>query len=479
MVSQCDGGARVYRASGSEIMKPRGKADVWALSRGHIGKKFFVGMLAVLLVSGSAHAALDTGMTEHTLDNGLTVVVVEDHWHPFVAVEVCYRVGSRNDPLGKQGLSHVLEHLTFRQRSAPHTEGADGAERGGHAHATTNHDTTCYSSRVRRAELQETLAGEAARMSTLTVSANDLTHEKAIVTKERHQLVEGDTWRNFLEEVDDAAYRLHPYRFPTSGWPETLAQISLDDVRAQFTTYYTPSNAVIVLVGDVHYQELLPVIQKFLGAVPVRVRPASPRFAEPAQDGERRLLVAPHAAPRLVAAYHTPPFHHHDRPALEVVTAVLAGSDTARLSARLYAQDHAEDVGVEYNPLSQDPGLFYIKVALGSHVNFHLTRAVVDDALWHLREDGLSPDELDNAKKRLLLDFYREQGLSARASRLAQYALLGQLPQAARYADEIQAVTPADVHRVIVRYFSPRNRVVAMTGMAHQAQESKQVGATP
>jgi zinc protease len=460
-------------------MKQRMKSGVRALHRGRVGKTVIVGLFTVLLASESVSAALGKSMTAHTLDNGLTVVVVEDHWHPLVAVEVCYRVGSRNDPLGKQGLSHLLEHLTFRWRSVPQTEDTTGAVRNGHAHATTNHDTTCYSSRLQRAELQDALAGEAARMTTLHVDADDLTHEKTIVTQERRQLVEGDTWRHLLEDVDDAAYRLHPYRFPTSGWPETLAQISLDDVRAHFTTYYTPGNAVLVLVGDVQCQELLPLIQKFFGAVPARVRPTPPRFAEPAQNGERQLSVAPHAAPRLVAAYHMPPFYHHDRPALEVVTVLLAGSDTARLSASLYVHDLAEDVGVEYNPLSHDSGLFYIKVALGARIDFRRTREAVDDALWHLREDGLALGELNNAKKRLLLEFYREQGPSARASRLAQYALLGALPQARRYTDEIQAVTSADVQRVIDRYFSARRRVVALTGRAHQTRERTHTGATP
>jgi predicted Zn-dependent peptidase len=180
-----------------------------------------------------------------------------------------------------------------------------------------------------------------------------------------------------------------------------------------------------------------------------------------------------------VAAYHTPPFYHRDRSALEVVTVLLAGSDTARLPASLYVHDLAEDVGVEYNPLSHDSGLFYIKVALGVRIDFRRTREAVDDALWRLREDGLAPGELNNAKKRLVLDFYCEQGPSARASQLAQYALLGALPQARRYTDEIQAVTNADVQWVIDRYFSARHRVVALTGRAHQTRERTHTGATP
>ncbi len=460
-------------------MKQSGKTNVRAWFHGYFHRELLAGTLAIFLAGGSACAALDKGMTEHLLDNGLTVIVVEDHWHPLVALEMCYRVGARNDPPGKQGLSHLLEHLTFRGRGSPPAEGADGTERSGRAHANTKHDTTCYSSRIVRGELKATLGIEAERMKKLDASGEDLEHEKTIVARERRQLVEGDTWRNFLEEVDTVAYRLHPYRFPTLGWPETLAQITLDDVRAQFTTYYTPANAVVVVVGDVQRQELVATIQEFFGSVPTRTQPAPPRFVEPAQSGERRLLMAPYAAPRLVAAYHTPPFSNPDRAALEVVTTLLAGSSNARLPALLYAQDLAEEVDVEYDPHVLDPGLLYIKVAMGPRIDFPLTGEAVDDVLWHLREDGLRSGELKEAKKRLLLDFYLERGLSARATRLAQYAMLGALPQAQHYPDDVQKVTAADVQRVITAYCSPENRLVAVTGMAHQEQERKHTGAQP
>jgi predicted Zn-dependent peptidase len=161
------------------------------------------------------------------------------------------------------------------------------------------------------------------------------------------------------------------------------------------------------------------------------------------------------------------------------MTALLAGSDNARLPALLYAHDLAEDVGVEYDSFVLDPGLLYIKVAMGPHIDFPLTGGAVDDVLWHLREDGLRSGELEDAKKRLLLDFYLERGLSARATRLAQYAMLGALPQAQRYPDDVQAVTAADVQRVITTYCSPDNRVVAVTGMAHQEHERTPTGAQP
>lgn len=455
-------------------MKQREKASAWALRGGRVTSALLTALLVILFSSTSADAVLDKGMTEHTLENGLTVIIVEDHWHPLVALEVCYRVGSRDDALGKPGLSHVLEHLTFRGRDSLSTEGATQSVR---AHATTSHDTTCYSSSMSRAELKATLASEAQRMRALQASGEDLAHEKTIVARERRQLVEGDTWRNLLEEVDNAAYRLHPYRFPTAGWPETLAQITLDDVRAQFTTYYTPANAVVVVVGDVQRQELFAMIQALFGAVPARTRPTPTPFIEPPQDGERRLLLAPHGAPRLVAAYRTPPFRNPDQAALAVMTAIVAGSDDAKLSARLYSQHLADDVGIEYNPFVLDAGLLYIKATLGPRVDVPRTAEAVDDVLWRLREGELAPGELATAKKRLLLDFYQEQDLSAQAARLAQYALRGALSYAPRYVDDIQAVTAADVQRVLTTYFSPDHRVVAVTGMAHQTHERARTGA--
>jgi zinc protease len=405
-------------------------------------------------------------MTTHTLSNGLRVVLVEDHWHPLMALEVCYGVGSRHDPPGKQGLAHLLEHLTYQSRGFPDEEKAQKAS--GRAGATTNHDTTCYSSRLLSAEIEKAFTAEAERMAALNVSAGNLEHEKAIVIKERRQLVEGDTWRNLLEEVDSAAFRLHPYRFPTSGWPETLAQISLDDVRAHFAAHYSPANAVLVAVGDFRNEELLTLIETTFGKIPARALPAASPHVEPAQEGERRLLLAPLAAPRIVAAYHVPAFGSQESAALEVVSALLSGEDQTRLPAMLYPHQLAEDVDIEYSPLNRDPGLFYIEISLGPRADFRLTGEAVDDVLWHVREDGLQPGELEQAKKRLLLDFYVDHSIRTQAARLAQYGILSALAQAQRYPDDIRAVTAADVQRVVKAYLSPGNRVVGITGAARQ-----------
>ena len=288
--------------------------------------------LVIAMSAGRALSApLAEGMTQHTLANGLTVVLVEDHWHPIAALEVCYRIGSRSDPYGKQGLAHLLEHPTFPSPAFRHGGDTKPTALLGRAGATTNHDTTCYSQRLLSAEIERALAVEAERMTTLRVGPEDLAREKAIVLKERRQLVEGDTWRNVLEEVDSAAFRLHPYRFPTSGWPETLEHITLDDVQRHFAAYYAPADAVLVAVGDFHSQELLTFIEAQFGKIPARSLPAPSTVVEPAQGGERRLLFAPLAAPRIVSAYHVPALGSQDNAALTVLSAVLTGGEDTRL----------------------------------------------------------------------------------------------------------------------------------------------------
>jgi zinc protease len=440
-------------------------------SRWQLWKILLGGILTVLGGAGTVLATAEKGIQEHTLANGLQVVLGEDHWHPLAALAVCYRVGSRNDPAGKQGLAHLLEHLTFRSLGLPHAAEATPTAGPGRAGATTIHDTTCYSSRLLRTELEHALAVEAARMATLQISADDLEHEKAIVIKERRQLVEGDTWHNFLEEIDSIAFRLHPYRFPTTGWPETLVQISLDDVQKHFAAYYAPGNAVLVVVGDFHTQDLLARIESTFGQIPARALPAPSVYVEPASGGERRVLLAPRGAPRIAYAYHVPAFGSSENAALEVLATLLADGDQARLSAFLYGHHLAEAVGIEYSPLNRDPGLFYIKVVLGSPANFRLTGQAVDDVLWHLREDGLQPGELEQTKKRLLLDFYLDQSLETQAERLGQYGTLAVVPQAAYSPDDLRAVTAADVQHAVRAYFLPENRVVGITGVAHQEEK--------
>lgn len=259
--------------------------------------------LLTLLLLGCALSSQRLGMPVHfdrigqgargVLRNGLTVILVEDHWHPAIAVEICYRVGSRDDPDGKQGLSLLLEHLTFGSppRAAPHRSASLRIRREGVCHDEP--DTTCYGYTVPRGEFESVLALEVRRMSAVNVTTEELDRAREIVARERAELIEGDTWRSVLEELDLVAFPVHPYRFPVSGWPETLRAIGVEAVRSHFESFYGPANAVIAVVGDFRTEEAATLIDRLFGSIKPRIPPRSSLPADPSPIGERRMMLSP------------------------------------------------------------------------------------------------------------------------------------------------------------------------------------------
>ena len=410
-------------------------------------------------------------VTRYRLANGLTAILVEDHWHPMVALEVCYRVGARSDPYGKQGLSHLLEHLTFASPSGTRGTGREATTFAAKAHATTERDSTCYGYTLPQQQLNDALSLEAKRMSVFEASDADLEREKTVVDREHGELVEGDTWRSLLLETDLAAFRLHPYRFPVQGWTETRAQIELSDLRRHFDAFYSPSNATVVVVGDFQRDEVLHALDRLYRPLPQREGAWEAVPIEPTTSGERRVIVSPRGRPRIVFAYRVPALSSGDGTVLRVLAALLVGVDDAIMADALYGEAAAEDLGIEYERPSRDADLFYLKV-VPPHRNPDFARIIwlVDDVFEDINEHGPGPDSLEQAKKHLLVDRYVDQSISSRATTLARRETLGSDALTDRFIDEVRAVGVADVQRVVRRYFSPENRIVGISGSDHDSR---------
>ena len=420
------------------------------------------------------------GVTGHALRNGLTVVIEENHWHPIAALVVCYRLGSRDDPYGKQGLSHLLEHLTFRTTDGDEAVAGDQRAPGartGHGSGTTGRDSTCFRHLVLRERVGEVLRREANRMRAIDIGEEDLEREREIVLRERRERGEGDTWQGLLEEVNATAFRLHPYRFPVSGWPETLRRVTLADVRRHFERFYAPANAILVLVGDIDRERALSLVDEEFGTIGRREPPPRRQpIPEPPPRGERRVSVAPHGLPRLVFAYHVPGFGREDPP-LEVLSALLAGAGPSLVGHLLYPE-LAEYVEVQHSRFRHEPGLFYIKAGLGAAGGFERTAKAIDRALLALRTNGPKPEDLALAKKRLILADQLGRSPADRAAELAHYAMLSVPARAGTYSAEIASVGEEDVRRVLRSYFVPENRVVGLTGTA-RARGRGEEGSAP
>src|SRR5580704_6916568 len=253
-------------------------------------------MLTVLAcVGGAAHAGMTDGVRKVVLPNGLTILVLENHKAPVANFNVIYRVGSRNEQMGKTGISHLVEHLMFRgtKKLKPEEFSNIIQENGGKDNAFTEEDLTAYFELINRDHLNVPIALEADRMANFEPKGFD--SEKAVVMEERRLRTEDSPEEALQEMTEAAAFVAHPYHWPVIGWMHEIEGITLQDALAYHAIYYSPQNAVIVAVGDFDANQVISRITAAFGSIKNNAKPPPVTEVEPPQEGERRVTLR-HAA---------------------------------------------------------------------------------------------------------------------------------------------------------------------------------------
>ena len=270
------------------------------------------GLMLVTLLPAVAGASAPKGMVEvreEILDNGLKVLLLENHRSPAVTFQVWYRVGSRNEVDGKSGLAHFLEHMLFKGTDKVAAEEYSRIIRkhGGRSNAFTSHDATVYHATMSRDTIAVAIEMEADRMVNTRFEEVYFTPEKKVVQEERRMRTD-DRPRAALAEITNAVtYAVHPYRRPIIGWPEDVRRMTLSDLQDFYRTYYSPNNAFIVVAGDFDSEEILTRIRETFGKIPRGPEPPSVGLTEPPQQGERRVSLKKEAElPVLIMNYHAP-----------------------------------------------------------------------------------------------------------------------------------------------------------------------------
>ena len=406
-------------------------------------------------------------VSQDQLDNGLTVLLLEDHRAPIVTLQVWYKVGARNEQLGITGISHLLEHLMFRG-TPKYGEGEFSRlvkQRGGRLNAFTSADHTVYFEQVTTAHLDLMLELEADRMANLSLDQDDLEAERQIVMEERRLRTSDDPASELWEQVSAVAYTAHPYAWPVVGWQRDLESISLDQVKRYRQTYYAPGNAILVIAGDIRRQTVLPKVKATFGTVPAGP-PAPPGTAlEPLQRGERRITFRrPAALPLYVAAYHAPNLHHQDSPALSVLSVILDGGRSARLQKTLVEEQRlALSASAGYNDTAKDAPLFTLAMRLAPGKTWQAAEAALFDQLEQLKTRAVSDKELERAKNLVESSFiYSQDSLFYRAMQLGRYASLGDWQLVRQVVPKLRTVTASEVQRVAQTYLAEDNRTVGV-----------------
>lgn len=425
-------------------------------------------VIPALMLAAAAHAEV----FEKTLNNGLRVVVKEDHRAPVVVQQVWYHVGSMDEWTGKTGIAHALEHMMFKgTRSVPAGEFSKRiAAAGGRENAFTSYDYTAYFQQLHKSKLPLAMKLESDRMQNLLVSNKEFDKEIKVVMEERRWRTDDEPHSLLSEQMMATLYEEHPYHHPVIGWMNDLKTLTADDVRAWYRRWYRPNNAVLVVAGDVNAKDVFQLAQHYYGGIPQRPVPPTQDFSEPPQLGVKRIVVkAPAELPYLVMAYHAPtlrdPQHDWQPYALEVLAGVLDGNDSARLNKSLVREQQlASSVGAGYDSLARGPSLFTLEGTPSEGKTSADLEAGLRAQIEKLAKDGISADELQRVKAQVTAgEVYKRDSVFYQAMQIGQLESIG-----LSYKDipvmlqKIQAVTAQQVQDVAREFLKDDNLTVAV-----------------
>jgi len=424
------------------------------------------GLLVVLLL-GLAVQARAADVVEATLDNGLRVLLLEDHRSPVITSQIWYRVGSRNERVGLSGLSHYLEHMMFKgtPKYGPRVFSRLLEGEGASENAFTGQDATVYYVTIAAEKIDLVLDLEADRMRHLLLDPKEVDSERKVIMEERRTRTDDDPVGALAEELNAIAFKAHPYRIPPIGFVTDIPQLSAEDLRAWYDTYYRPNNAILVLVGDFAAPEMLGKVRARFADVPRGPDPPRVRVVEPEQLGERRLWVKKEAQlPVIFIGYHAPNHRAPESYALDVLSTVLSGGRASRLYRKLvYDERLALDAGGDYTRLSLDPDLFtFYATVLPEKTVEEVERALLAE-VERLQKEPIAEEELQRAKNQIEAAFvFRQDSTYERAATLGRYELVGGWRLREDYLPKIRAVTAAELQDAARRYFVGEHQTAAI-----------------
>lgn len=410
--------------------------------------------------------ALHPTTTRHTLSNGLQVILREVHSAPIASWYVAYRIGSRNERTGQTGISHWVEHMMFKGTPTYPAGMLDKAidRVGGSWNAFTSTDVTMYHETLPTAHLSLAMKAEADRMTQALFLTEDVESERTVIISERQGSENRPTfWLG--EQVRAAAFRVHGYHHEIIGDLADLHTMTRDDLYAHYRAHYVPSNAILVAVGAFDTQLLMAQIEDTYGSLPAVTAPSLFQRPEPAQSGERRVMVErPGSTAFVRVAYRVPEATHADWLKLSMLDAVLAGAGQDNKTSRLYQNLVKSGLCASAHGSMQetiDPYLYSLSLTLNSSTTHAQAEQALSEQIERLQNEPVQAVELQRAMKQTRASLaYVTESVSYQASYLAMSAVLGMPHWFDTYADQLAAITAQDVQSVAQRYLQPATRTV-------------------
>jgi zinc protease len=450
--------------------------------------RFYISVAIWLMLSvRSACALADTNIKlpklelhQTRLDNGLRVILVPDHSAPVYAINVSYKVGSRDELPGHTGFAHLFEHMMF-EGSANVGKGEHFIlvlNNGGNMNGTTTEDRTIYFEELPKNQFDLGLYLEADRMRSLNVTQANLDNQRNAVQEERRQRIDNQPYGRAELELDSLSYDNFAYKHPTIGSMADLNAATVADVGVFFKTYYAPDNAVLTLVGDFDVDAAMDKVKKYFGSIPAQPAPPKVDLREDPHYGERRESISDPLArlPRLDIAYHVPPGNTADNYAMQEVAVALAQGQSSRFYQHLVKEKQlASNVNI-FTDARTGTSQLYIRATPRAGVSPADLEKGIDDEIDAVLKEGMTADELAKAKTQLLRRFIdRRRTVLGTAQLIGEYAVKFDNPELINtIPNEESAVTLEQANRAAKTYLLREQRTIVTTVPGQPSKAGRQ-----
>lgn len=404
---------------------------------------------------------------EFTLENGLHVILHEDHSTPIVAVNVCYHVGSKNEKPDKTGFAHLFEHLMFDGSKNVKRGEFDKyiSQAGGYDNAYTTEDKTNYYEVLPSNYLELALWLESDRMLEFSIQEISLITQREVVKEERRWRYENRPYGSAWIKISEKSFKKHPYRWPVIGYQEHLDKASMDDVKEFYETFYVPNNAVLVIAGDIDIEKTKKLVEKYFADIPKgpdNIPHPSPED-EPLENEIREVVEDINAPlPAVFMSYRIPEEGNPDSYALALLSNILSVGESSRLYQRLVYRDKIANEVETYSDSREHPGLFLIYAIANPGFSSDTLEKVIDEEIDKIKNYGVEEKELEKAKNKIESALVSaRQTVQGKADLLAHYYTFYKNPALVnREIDKYRSVTVEDIKRVAQMYLDSKRRVI-------------------
>lgn len=395
-----------------------------------------------------------------TLSNGLQVVAIPmGNGSKVISTDIFYKVGSRNERMGKSGIAHMLEHMNFK--STKNLKAGEFDEEvksiGGLNNASTGFDFTHYYIKSSSENLPKSLSLFSELMQHLNLKDDEFQPERNVVAEERRWRTDNNPMGYLYFRLFNTAYVYHPYHWTPIGFMNDIQTWTLEDIRHFHETYYQPKNAILVVTGDITSAEVFDEAQKHFGSVPNTRDIPTVNTVEPEQDGPRRIEVYKESEVEMLAiSFPIPNFQHPDQPKLSAMSEMLSAGKSSRLNRVLVDEKRLVNQIYAYNMENIDPGVFLFLAVCNNGVKAEEVEKEIWTIIGEFQSKPANKSELDKVKINTKADFiYSLESSTSVADLFGSYLARGDISPLETYEESIAALTPEGIQTAAKTYLTP------------------------